>query len=183
MSTKYEHTMQRFEDIYVTPRVGRTLIVGSHLYGSREDRRLRYAEAVGVDVQAGPGVDVVADMESPSTVALLRPGFAHVECCSVLEHTKRPWLVAQTIEEVMVPGGTLLVSAPLVWRQHGYPSDYWRITAHALEVLFPRIEWINRALLSDKIRPIEQKVPALMFNNHVYLMRTEAVGFGVRVCE
>lgn len=183
MNSKCENLWRRFEQAYVTPRAGRTLIVGSRLYDGREDRRLRYEEAVGVDMQEGSGVDIVADMEDASTVKRLGSNFAHVECCSVLEHTKRPWLVAQNIEAVMIPGATLLISAPLVWRQHGYPSDYWRITANALEVLFPRIQWVTRALLNDKIKPIEQKVPALTFDNQVYLMRTETVGFGVLECE
>ncbi len=92
---------QTFERKFRRPKEGRTLIVGSHVYGGREDRRKLYKKAVGVDMIAGPGVDVVADLEDTGSIMDLWTGdgpFDHVECRSVLEHSRRPWRLARNIE-------------------------------------------------------------------------------------
>lgn len=169
-----------FERLQVQPRPGRTLIVGSRVYGKKEDRRKRYADAVGVDMQAGDGVDVVFDLELPEARTALLPKFDHVECLSVLEHVQRPWLMAETIEALMNPGATLLVYVPFVWRQHGYPSDYWRLTPQALDIIFPNIDWQAKALLADQVRSATEALPQTTFNRNRYMIRTETAGFGVR---
>lgn len=120
-------------------RKGRTLIVGSHVYEGREDDRARYKQAVGVDMIPGPGVDVVHDMEEPPPSGL--GTFAHAECFSVLEHSRRPWLLAANIERLLESGGTLWVTVPWMWRRHGYPSDYFRFTTEGIKAIFPGIHW------------------------------------------
>lgn len=94
-------------------------------------------EYFGVDIQEGKGVDLVHDMEKPLT----KEAFNTVICCSVLEHTKRPWIIAENIEKALCTGGYLFVSAPHSWRYHRYPEDYWRFSHSAFEILFPNIEW------------------------------------------
>lgn len=128
-----------FRNRYVKPRAGRTLIVGSKVFPGREDARLRFDDAFGVDMQDGDGVDMVHDMEEPLPhwVGV----FDHVECTSVLEHAQRPWLVAETIEDCMAPRATIYLSVPVIWRFHGYPDDNWRFLRGAIEVIFPNIAW------------------------------------------
>jgi hypothetical protein len=166
-----------FERRFVRPRAGRTLIVGSYVVQGKEDRRLRYPEAIGVDMRGGHGVDYIADMEDVDPFRLGR--FWHVECMSVLEHCRRPWKVAETIEAVMDLGATLHVTVPFIWRIHAYPSDYWRMTIEALPVLFPRIKWAQRLYGGEKLWA-EGKVRAMKTEWHPYLARTEIFGFGVR---
>ena len=158
-------------------RDGRTLIVGSRIFPTREDRRLRYADAVGIDADIGPGVDVVHDMESPLPAELK---FAHVECTSVLEHCPRPWKVAAVIEDAMIQGGTLLLSVPFVWRWHGYPSDYFRFTADGVRVLFPRIEW-DLLMYAGETLTEDHDLQVRDQEKHRFLPRCEVYGFGRRV--
>jgi hypothetical protein len=170
-------SLDHFERRYVAPKVGRTLIVGSRVYGSKEDRRLRHADALGVDMLEGPGVDQVVDLEEP-----LPPGlgqFAHVECMSVLEHSRRPWLLAGNLERLMEPGATIFVSVPFVWRVHAYPSDYWRLTPEGVRSIFPGIEWQALMLASDDLRK-GVRLPAARVGGHPFLARAETVGFGVK---
>lgn len=157
---------------------GRTLVVGSKVYDTKkEDRRLLYADAVGVDMQPGEGVDVVHDMERPLPESLGM--FDHIDCVSVLEHCKRPWLMAQSIERAMRPGATLLLSAPFCWRVHAYPGDYYRYTTQSFGVLFPGIKWQDKGyLMGDVYRKIANRVD---INDKKYIERCEAVGFGFRV--
>lgn len=167
-----------FETFYaenVRPCPGKTLVVGSRVYDGREDRRLLFADALGVDMLDGPGVDVVANLEERSDFG----PFAHVDCVSVLEHCRRPWKVAENIEAMMLRGGTLFVSVPFCWRVHAYPDDYFRFTPAALEVIFPNIIWLARGL-GHETYSTKSKIPAVHVNNHPYLSRTETFGFGIR---
>lgn len=168
-----------FEAAYVRPKTGRTLIVGSRVYGDKPDRRKLYANAVGVDMQEGEGVDDVVDMEECRATSTRIGMFDHVECMSVLEHSKRPWLLAETIDQCMWLDSTIYVTVPFCWRHHSYPGDYWRVSVEALEVLFPSIEWIERRYVSETIVD-GTKLPAVKVGRHPYIARTETCGFGVK---
>lgn len=167
---------------HVHPKPGRALIVGSKLYGTREDRRKAFAEAVGVDMLPGNGVDVVMDLED-ECAALQLGQFAHIECWSVLEHSRRPWLLAANLETLLEPGGTIHLTVPFAWRLHSYPSDYWRVSPEGVRLLFPRIEWSKLMFAQDKLRE-NGRVPTLNKDAEIgpsWLARTEVFGAGVRV--
>lgn len=168
-----------FEARYVVPQPGRTLIVGSKLFGDREDRRKRYPDALGVDMQDGDGVDIVANLEDALPDDLGR--FDHVECMSVLEHSRRPWLLAANLQKLMRKGATIYLTVPFVWRVHDYPSDYWRFTQDGIRALFPGITWHRMANASDVLK-LNDMVPAVQVGDgeHPYLARTEVLAFGVR---
>jgi hypothetical protein len=161
----------KFERKHVHAREGRTLIVGSHLFSNRQDRRALYPDAVGVDMQAGPGVDVVADLEEPQALGT----FAHIDCLSVLEHSRRPWLLAANLESMLQPGGTIYVAVPFVWRVHGYPSDYWRFTADGVRALFPGIAWDSIQYASTGLG---KGITAIKRRGHVYFPRAMVCAFG-----
>ncbi|WP_143694841.1 class I SAM-dependent methyltransferase [Variovorax sp. JS1663] len=149
--------------------------MGSHVYEDKEDRRQRYADVVGVDMLEGPGVDLVLDLERdlPGDVGQ----FDHVECMSVLEHSRRPWLLAANIQRLMAPGATIFCTVPFCWRIHGYPSDYWRMTPDGVRELFPEVEWTALMLASNELTD-GPKAPTIKRNDHPYFSRTETVGFG-----
>lgn len=168
-----------FRDQYVTPKDGRTLIVGSRLFSEREDRRKAYRNAIGVDMEAGEGVDVVLDLEGD--VSSLGK-FAHIECVSVLEHSRRPWLLAANLQAMLEPGGTIFVSVPLVWRRHAYPDDYWRILPAGIRVIFDRIDWqVIKVVTQDKMLQEDFKIiPHKTYGGASYLARCETCGFGIK---
>lgn len=168
--------LEKFESRH-TKREGLTLVVGSRIYGPREDRRKRYANAVGLDMQAGDGVDYVWDLESRD-VNSVGP-FDHVDCISVLEHCRKPWLVANNIEEFMSQKATMMLTVPFVWWVHAYPSDYWRFTCEAIRSLFPRINWAELVYANIKLTD-SGKIPSIFEAEHRYLARSEVYGFGVR---
>ena len=126
-------------------------------------------------MQPGPGVDRVLDLEEPLP-ADFGP-FAHVECMSVLEHSRRPWLLAANIERVLEPGGTLFVTVPFVWRVHGYPDDYWRFTTSGVRELFPRVTWTAEAYAHSEMSD-GQHVPCVKLKDWPYFARTEVCMFG-----
>ncbi len=160
-----------FEHLHVRPKAGRTLICGSRITSGKQDRRKRYEDAVGWDAIAGDGVDRVIDLEE----SVPEETFAHIECTSVLEHSRRPWLLAANVERLLEVGGSLYVAAPFVWKVHEYPGDYWRFTAGGIMELFPSIEWDNLIYGCDRLR---KKVTRIMVNDFWYLARSEVFGFG-----
>jgi len=155
---------------------GPVLVAGARHYPGRPSMRDRYPgrRIVGADMQEGDGVHRVCDLEQPQPELVGR--FAHVDCCSVLEHSRAPWRMAETLTAALRPGGTMFVTAPFVWRVHGYPSDYWRFTIDGIRELFPLIEWRKMDYVSDQITA--SRVPATDVEKHPYLARTEVFAFG-----
>lgn len=164
------------------PKSGRVLIVGSMVVHDKPDRRLLFDDALGVDMRAGPGVDLVHDFEQPIPSDLVG-AFDHVECMSVLEHTARPWLVAENVIRAMRIGASLFVSVPFVWRVHGYPDDFWRMTANGVRALFgSAILWDSVRYCAETLITPGEKLPAVKIgNDHPYLPRMETAAFGHRI--
>jgi len=157
-------------------RQGRTLIVGSKIHEGTDkpDRRKLFDSAVGVDMEEGHGVDRVLDLEEalPGDIGQ----FAHVECTSVLEHSRRPWLMAANIERLMREDATILLLVPWVWRVHFYPGDFYRFTPMAIEFLFSGVVWDDpKYIVEDEI---VDKPPNLRANGIRWMARSELIMFG-----
>ncbi|MDP1683388.1 MAG: class I SAM-dependent methyltransferase [Burkholderiales bacterium] len=151
---------------------GPILEIGSKDYGSTSSFRDTYrgVEYVGLDMEAGPGVDVVADL-TQGTGALPCEHFALGICCSVLEHVRRPWVMAEHITSLIRPGGTLYMSVPWVWRYHAYPDDYFRFSWRGIEELFPAFTWDHICYstnVPEEIIPIPLDQPGV--DNQMALM-------------
>jgi len=137
--------------LFVKRHLGRLegpyLEVGSKDYGSTQDIRSLVGAAaryVGADLEAGPGVDVVADLAGPWEAvdeALGGERFGTIFCLSVLEHCRQPFAMAENLTRLLRPGGNVCLSVPFAWRFHGYPSDYWRFTHEGVKLLLPRLEF------------------------------------------
>jgi SAM-dependent methyltransferase len=89
-------------------------------------------EYCGIDVRPGPGVDLVADVEE---LPHLTGTVGTVLAMSTFEHVRHFWRGFDEIRRVLRPDGVLLVAVPFHFQIHNYPSDYWRFTPQAMEVL------------------------------------------------
>ena len=123
------------------------LEVGSRDYGNTQALRPLFAgggQYVGVDMENGPGVDVVLDFTEDFEVIdakLNGERFATVFCFSVLEHCENPFRMADNITSLLCEGGQLCVGVPFSWKIHAYPNDYWRFTPEGVKRLFPKLEF------------------------------------------
>jgi hypothetical protein len=132
---------------------GGVCLVGSKTYKMTEDQvknwRASYSalpdfEFVGLDIEPGLNVDVVADLCDPDFIGSrpeLQARFGLVVCGALLEHVKDPFLAARNVASLIKPGGHLYYLGPWVWGYHAYPDDYWRFSFSALKLLFPQLQW------------------------------------------
>lgn len=99
------------------------------LFGHTDYVTVDWSETVH---EAPDGLDVVASADALPLAA----GAADVLLCTqVLEHVAEPAPVLAELRRVLAPGGTLYLTAPLVWEEHELPHDYFRYTRAGLEHL------------------------------------------------
>jgi len=126
---------------------GPFLEVGSKDYGTTQDLRSLFStgnEYVGVDMEDGPGVDIVIDLTGDFKQVDAKLGnkrFGTIFCLSVLEHCEDPFKMAQNLTLLLKPDGKICISVPFSWQIHGYPNDYWRFTPEGIKKLFTRIQF------------------------------------------
>lgn len=88
----------------------------------------------GIDMTAGPNVDIVVPAEG-RWGNIPDGDFDVVVTVSTLEHTKRPWEVMKEIARIMKPGGVGCICAPYSWFYHAHPIDCWRIFPDGMKVI------------------------------------------------
>jgi SAM-dependent methyltransferase len=121
----------------------RVLEVGSRQHDGAwwvNNRDLAKDSWFGIDMQHGPGVDMVADMES--TQFSFRP-FSGVLCSEVLEHVKSPARVLKNIWLSLEPGGMLIITTLTCFPIHAFPDDYWRFTESGLALLLDEAGFVD----------------------------------------
>ena len=92
---------------------------------------------IGCDMRAGPGVDRVCDL---ACLDLPNECAQTVLCLDTLEHVFECRRAVEEMIRILAPGGMLLISAPMDFRIHDYPSDYWRITPSCLSRLLAPLD-------------------------------------------
>lgn len=95
----------------------------------------------GIDVEAGPNVDLVWDATTPF-IDKVPNKFTGAICSEVLEHCREPVVLLKNLLAVMAPGAKLLVTVPCSFHEHFYPDDYWRFMPSGLKVVLEEAGWI-----------------------------------------
>lgn len=107
------------------------------------NRDLASGQWLGMDMQSGHGVDVVADLHG--LPAEWQGRFSGVLCSEVLEHVARPWLALPALRDVIRPGGWLVVTTLFSFPEHGFPDDYYRYTISGLALLLEDAGFVDVA--------------------------------------
>lgn len=154
---------------------GPFLEIGSKDYGSTQDIRSIFSkqdEYIGLDMEAGPGVDMVLDLTSEFDHVddkLGRRRFGTIFCLSVLEHCSNPFKMAENLTDLLKSDGKICLSVPFAWQVHGYPNDYWRFTPEGIKILFPQIQFdmmncVAATSKQDDFRPLNDDLGKISFS-------------------
>jgi SAM-dependent methyltransferase len=116
---------QKFLELYCTKQAKRILDIGSRaVNGSLRAFCPAGTEYIGVDLEAGPGADVVLrdayDYPFPDEY------FDLIVSTSCFEHDGMFWLAFLEQLRVLAKSGTMYINAPSNGAYHGYPYDNWR---------------------------------------------------------
>jgi Methyltransferase domain len=111
--------------------------------------RARGIDIVHVDMRAGPGIDVQADLTNPADVlrvSALRP--RAVLCCNLLEHVSEPARLAQHCLAMLATGGLAFVTVPFSYPYHRDPIDtMYRPDPQQLAALFAGARLVDGTIL------------------------------------
>lgn len=125
---------------------------------------------LGLDMRAGPGVDLVADVENlpqkDGTVGT-------VIAMSTFEHVPHFWKGFEEVYRVLKPNGAFLVCCPFYFHIHNYPSDYWWMTPEAYHLLLEKYPQRMVGWHGPKKRPLA--VWALAFREAAPALEPERV--------
>jgi len=89
---------------------------------------------VGMDVHAGPNVDVVGDAHHLSRCVNRR--FDFMFSISVFEHLLMPWKVALEMNKTLNDGGKALIISHPSWPLHETPWDFFRFSKDSWHGIF-----------------------------------------------
>jgi methyltransferase family protein len=111
--------------------------------------RARGVEVVHVDLRAGPGVDVQADLTDPSDARRLRALRPQaLLCCNLLEHVAQPDRLARHCLAMLAAGGLVFVTVPFSYPYHRDPIDtMYRPDPPELAVLFAGARLVDGKIL------------------------------------
>lgn len=111
--------------------------------------RDRGVEVIHVDMRAGPGVDVQADLTDPTDILRLgglRP--RALLCCNLLEHVLEPDLLARHCLAMLADRGLVFVTVPFSYPHHRDPIDtMYRPCPRELAVLFSGARLLDGTIL------------------------------------
>ena len=134
--------------------VGNVLDVGGQYcpyYPLFRDKCVSYAS---MDVVDTPIVDIVCNAEEMPVEDCC---YDLVLCTQVLEHCTNPQRIVDECHRVLKPGGTLIVTVPSVFPQHGYPADNWRFMPDGLRHLlraFSRVEVLGELDFAESLASV-----------------------------
>jgi SAM-dependent methyltransferase len=94
------------------------------------------ATYIGVDIEPGPGVDVMCDV-TQLVARFGRDRFSVVVATELVEHVLDWRAAINNLKAVLAPGGLLLITTrSLGYPYHGAPHDWWRFEAEDMRRIF-----------------------------------------------
>lgn len=94
-----------------------------------------YSKWIGSDIQAGPDVDIVADVHKLSKF-IRKNSVDIIISCSSFEHFKYPHKAAFEMSKCLKKCGLIFVQTHHCFPLHAYPYDYFRFSTEALVACF-----------------------------------------------
>jgi hypothetical protein len=153
------------------------LIVASKIYDYDPERlqdylkRWGFSDFIGIDLEAGEGVDDVVDVTDPNSQFWTRHRnyFETVFCLELWTYVKQPFVAANLISSVTRENGVLFLSESTTRKKSRMPIDLWRFTLEGLQTLFDGFDFddartamfYTRSKDPNPLRPYEYELPEI----------------------
>lgn len=129
-------------EVWIRDRLEREPTIAGHVLelGSRDvngsirrefEDRLRFPVYLGLDLEAGPGVDLQG---KAGELPFDDGQFGVIVTLEMLEHDETFWRTLAECHRVLSPEGWLLITTRgFTFPRHDYPNDYWRFSSDGLQ--------------------------------------------------
>jgi len=125
---------RKFFERYVASSSSSILEIGSYdVNGTLRDFQPKGSTWLGVDLETGPGVDLV--IENTSDLPFTDESFDYVVASSVFEHDPIFWKTFAEMIRVLKSGGCIYINSPSNGMVHRYPIDVYRFYPDAGKAL------------------------------------------------
>jgi SAM-dependent methyltransferase len=141
--------------------------VARELFAPLESRGVRIVHS---DLKQGEGIDVSGDVFDETVFATLKAArFRALLCCNLLEHVPAPDRLAARCEDIVEPGGYIVVTVPHSYPHHRDPIDtMFRPSPAQVAALFPRCRAVDSAIIEPgSYRDDVRRRPWILFR-HVF---------------
>jgi SAM-dependent methyltransferase len=149
--------------------VGKVLDVGAQYCPYYPLFKEKCESYTSMDLVDTPIVDIVCDA---ADMPVDSESFDLVLCTQVLEHCENPQGIMDKCHRVLRPGGSLIVTVPSIFPQHGYPADNWRFMPDGLRHLraFARVEVLGELDFAESLASVN------CYYGHIIAGRLGSVG-------
>lgn len=106
---------------------------------------------VGCDLRAGPGVDRIEDVHR---LKIKSNSVGTILIMDTLEHVENVYQAMNEVYRVLKPRGMVIMTSVMNFPIHDYPSDYWRFTPKAFELLLKRFNYYEVEFDGDPSFPV-----------------------------
>ena len=133
--TNHENWGKYLSETFNKPGM-RILEIGSRDVTNSVKRKLfDKAEYVGMDIMAGPNVDIVGNAHA-LTKLLPNQKFDLIFSSAVFEHLYMPWIVTEEISKLLNVGGYAFTETHFSFASHERPWNFFQFSDMGLAVLF-----------------------------------------------
>ena len=101
---------------------------------------------IGVDVAAAEGINLDFEIEPGQRLPLEDSSIDTLLSTQALEHIDNFEFYLSECARLVRSGGILILTAPMQWRHHEVPYDYWRFTKYGLIRLLERHEFSIKSI-------------------------------------
>lgn len=180
---KAQYFIKHYRDTFLKSPDGKTRVleVGSKSYSEQDTYRPLFGdgfEYTGLDVEAGPNVDIVTKGYVWSEIA--DDSFDLVVSGQTFEHNPFFWVTFGEMARIVRPGGCIFITAPGAGPVHRFPYDCWRFYPDSWRALaaLTGVEVVETYYEPDDVAAL---VPGGFFRDSVLVARVPdgAAGAGL----
>lgn len=139
------HFETRYRELAKNVQGKNILVIGTGAKTDYYRQLFSGANVILTDVHIQFDIDLVVDAHK---LPFADQSLDMIIAGQVMEHTIRPWVVANEMQRVIKPGGLIHIESPMCFSFHAIPYDFYRFTFMGMRSLFPLCK-ISKAFITE----------------------------------